>query len=188
MYSHGQNISMADAKELGSCENSYFNRDIFTFCSHKHTPCTNTYATPGVTENKNGIYIAWNIFEEYATKGSLSLKEIFNFALDKLLKDKKTLTTSLPAQGIVTLMEQKANNRYVNHLLYASPVKRGESVEVIEDIIPLYNVKVSVKLDKPVKNVYLAPQMKEIPFTNEDDVVNYTVPIIECHQMVVLEY
>jgi len=188
MYSEDQNISLADAVELGSCENPYFNRDIFTFCSHKHTPCTNTYASPGMTKNKNGIYIVWNIFEEYATKGSLSLKEMFVFALDTLLDNKKTLTTSLPAQGVITLMEQKANNRYINHLLYVSPVKRGQSTEVIEDIVTLYNVNVSIKLEKNIKSIYLAPQMKEIPFTTDSNNVSYTVPNIECHQIVVLEY
>ncbi|MFR1479813.1 MAG: hypothetical protein ACLSB9_31070 [Hydrogeniiclostridium mannosilyticum] len=28
-------------------------------------------------------------------------------------------------------------SRLVNHLLYAAPVRRGQNVEVIEDIIPL---------------------------------------------------
>lgn len=188
MYSEGQNISLTDAVELGSAENSYFNRDIFSFCSHRHTPCTNKYASPGMSKNKNGIYMAWNVFEEYATKGSLCLKEMFVFALDALLDDKKILTTSLPAQGVVTLMEQKAHNRYINHLLYVAPVKRGQSIEVIEDIIPLYDINVSIKIEKHIKNIYLAPQMKEIPFTEDGDNVSYTVPCLECHQMVILEY
>lgn len=188
MYSDGQRVALSGAKLLGGSEDSYFNRDIFTFCSHRHTPCTNKFASPGMTENKNGIYIAWNIFEDYAQRGSLILKEMFCFALDKLLSDKKTLITDLSAQGIVTFTEQKEHSRYINHLLYVSPVKRGEGIEVVEDIVPVYNTKVCVKTNKPIKKAYLAPSLQPLEFTQGGGIVEYTVPTIECHQMVVLDY
>ncbi|MNL54578.1 hypothetical protein D3C87_1779190 [compost metagenome] len=78
--------------------------------------------------------------------------------------------------------------RLVNHLLYASPVRRGENIEVIEDIIPLYDVQVSVRTEGRVQNVYLAPQMTPLNFSREEQIVHYTVPVLECHQMVVLDY
>ena len=73
-------------------------------------------------------------------KGSLILKKTVCHALDLLLGEDKTLTTNLPAQGIVTLMDQPRESRLVNHLLYAAPVRRRQNVEVIEDIIPLVNI------------------------------------------------
>ncbi|GLX66730.1 beta-galactosidase trimerization domain-containing protein [Paenibacillus glycanilyticus] len=186
-YSQGQKIGLAGGTELGKREDPYFNRDVFTFCSHQHTPSSHNDGGPGMVENNNGIYIAWNVFEDYAKKGSLILKETVLHALDRLLPG-KTLETSLPAQGVVTLQEQKAHKRLVNHLLYASPVRRGDGVEVIEDIIPLRNVQVSVQTGSPVKQVYLAPQLTPIPFSSKDGVSSYTVPELECHQMVVLDY
>lgn len=187
-YSEGQQIDLAGGKELGSRENPYFNRGIFTFCSHRHTPSTLKKAGPGMVESNNGIYIAWNVFEDYATKGSLILRKTVEYALNRLLGDNKTLSVNLPVQGIVTLMEQKNKNRYINHLLYAAPVKRGDGIEVIEDILPIYNVDVSVRLPKPAKKVYLAPQMKEIPFKQDGNLIVYTVPKLECHRMVVIDY
>lgn len=139
-------------------------------------------------ESSNGIYIAWNIFEDYAAKGSLVLKETVKYALDKLLGADKTLKTNLPAQGVVTLMDQELENRYVNHLLYASPVKRGDGIEVIEDILPIYDVDVELRVPKPIKKVYLAPDMTEIDFVQEGPSVKYKVDKILCHQMVVLDY
>lgn len=188
MYAQGQVVELAGAELLGGCENSYFNRDALHFCSHQHTPCTNQYASPGMTQNENGIYIAWEIFEDYATSGSLICKEMFKFAMDRLLGTQKTLATSLPAQGVVTLMEQKGESRYVNHLLYASPVRRGQATEVIEDILPLTDVAVQLRTPKPVKRAYLAPQMTELPIEHIEGGVRYTVPCVECHQMVVLDY
>lgn len=186
-YSQSQKVQIVNGNELGHREDPYFNRDIFTFCSHQHTPSSLNNGGPGMVESKNGIYFAWNVFEDYATKGSLALKETVIYALDRLLSE-KTLETSLPAQGVTTLMKQEKENRYVNHLLYATPVKRGESIEIIEDILPVYDVKVALRLPVKVKSVYLAPQMKDLEFKQEGNEVKYSVPKLECHQMVVIDY
>lgn len=98
----------------------------------------------------------------------------------------KLLETNLPAQGVVTLMKQEGEKRYVNHLLYASPVKRGNGAEIIEDILRLYNIEASIKVPKKINKVYLAPQMKELDYKSEDGRVSFVLPELECHQMVVL--
>lgn len=188
LYSQAQEITPCGAQVLAIRENPYFNRDVFHFCSHQHAPTTMQEAGAAMTQNETGIYIAYNIFEEYATKASLILKELVCHALDTLLGAEKTLIAALPAQGVTTLQQQAEQNRYVHHLLYAAPVKRGEDICVIEDIVPLYDVKASVALPQKIKRVYLAPQMEEFPFAEEDGRVCYTVPKLDCHQMVVLEY
>ncbi len=176
----------AAGKELVAIEKPYFNRAWNHFCSHKHTPNSGEYYSAGITEGENGIYIAWNIFEDYGTNAELYSKRLVLFALDRLLGDKKTLKTDLGAQGVVTLMNQ--NGRLVNHLLYASPVKRGNGIEIIEDIYPVYNVKVSLKSDKTPKKVYLAPQMKEQPYKYEGGRIEYTLEKLDTHQIVVIEF
>lgn len=187
-YSHGQRIILEGGVELGHREDPYFNRDAFTFCSHQHSPNSFKNGGPGMVAGQNGIYIAWNIFEDYAIMGSLILKETVIYALDYLLADKKTLKTNLPAQGIVTLMHNTNKKCYVNHLLYASPIKRGDGIEVIEDIIPVYNTEIQVKIPYNAKKVYLVPQMENIYFNRQNDAIQYIVPKIECHQMVVIDY
>ncbi len=171
--------------ELAKIEKPYFNRTWEHFCSHQHTPNSGEYYGSGMTEGKNGIYISWKIFEDYGIKGSIYSKQMVIYALDRLLGDDKILKTNLPAQGVTTLMEQK--ERLINHLLYASPVKRGENIEIIEDIVPIYDTKVSIKLNKKPSKVYLAPQMLEVDYTYEDGQLKYTVPKIDCHQMVVID-
>ena len=85
-------------------------------------------------------------------------------------------------------MDQKAENRLVNHLLYGSPVRRGQGIEIIEDIIPLCDVKASVKLDKEPKRVYIAPEGRDIPYTYENGRVSYTVDKLDLCAMVVIDY
>ena len=190
MYSPGHIVKPLMGIEHGEFQNSYFNRDVFTFCSHQHTPPTLKRHSSGMTEGKAGMYIPWNVFDEYNQMGSYILQQMIIYALDRLLGDKKTLKTNLPAQGIVTLQHQECEHRFIQHNLYASPVLRGKktSLEVIEDIIPIMNSEIILKPGKTIKNVYLAPQMKEISFNQTDGVVKYKIEEFECHQMVVLEY
>ena len=184
MYGRGESIDCT-GKELGVRELPYFNRTREHFCSHQHTPNSGRSGGAGMTDGKDGIYIAWRIFEDYGTSGSISCRQIVSFALDRLLGNSKTLVTDLPAQGTVTLMRQ--GSRYICHLLYASQVKRGRDTEVIEDIIPIYNTRLEIRLGAKPQRVYLAPQGAELPFTYSDGRVSVTVDKIECHQMVVFE-
>lgn len=186
MYSQGQRIGLTDGGQaLGRREDPYFNRDAFHFCSHQHTPSSLNDGGPGMVESGNGIYIAWNVFGDYADNGHLILKEAVLYALGRLLP-KPTLSTTLPAQGITTVQHQQAEGRYVNHLLFASPVKKGR-VEVIEDLLPVRDITVTLRLPQPVKRVYLAPQGTDLSYTQADGGITYTLPELLCHQMVVVD-
>ncbi|WP_059043107.1 beta-galactosidase trimerization domain-containing protein [Paenibacillus rubinfantis] len=188
IYADGQDIQLnSNGTQLGSRENSYFNRDLFTFCSHQHTPSNLQDAGPGMVEGPAGIYAAWNLFADYALKGSLPVKEILHYALDRLL-ERKTVRTNLPAQGVTTLQAQTDNNRWIHHLLYASPVRRGQNVEVIEDLPVLSDIAATVTVPAQVREVYLAPQRTPLPFRQENGSVHYTLPSWSCHQMVVLQF
>lgn len=187
MYSKGISIT-ATGEVLAHRVDPYFNRSTFKYCSHKHTPPSPSSTSAGMTEGRDGIYIAWNVFEDYATSGMIILKKIVCHALDKLLGKHKSGRASLPAQGVFTLTEQKRENRLIAHLLYASPVKRGDGVEVIEDILPIYNTKLQIRVDnREVRRVYLAPQNEDLDYSIFDGVLTTTVPRLECHQMVVVE-
>ncbi|WP_150274656.1 alpha-amylase family protein [Paenibacillus tepidiphilus] len=188
MYGEGQLVTLAGGQSLGSVENPYFNRDVFTFCSHLHTPSAREESGPGMVESESGIYIAWDVFSDYADNGHLILKEMVLHALSRLLPQ-PLLQSNLPARGIATLQYQPAERRYVNHLLYASPALKGR-IEVIEDIVPLRDVTVTLNLpaSASVGRVYLAPDMEELPYqTGEDGSISYTVPYLENHAMAVVE-
>ncbi len=188
IYNQGYKVELSDGKTFAKAENSYFNRTVLHFSSHKHTPNSFEYCGEGLILGKDGAYIAWDIFAEYATMGSLIAKRLVCFALDTLLGDNKTVKTDLGAQGIATVMDQTEENRYVAHLLYASPVVRGKDTQIIEDIIPVYDVSLDLKLEKEVKNAYLAPQMTPVDFTRENGRIKLTVEKLDCHQMIVLDY
>ena len=153
-------LSGSPCEVLGHSRATFFNRAPEHFCSHQHTPFKTEDYTPAVVLGKNGGYIAWDIFSEYATVGSIILKDTVHKVLDNLLKDTKTLRTNLPVQGVVVFNKQPDESRYVLHMLYATPTKRGNGVEVIEDLIPIAGTSFDIRVPEKVKSVVLVPQNK----------------------------
>lgn len=183
MFSQGYCVKAADGTRLGLRENPYFNRTKEHFCSHAHTPNNPKDTEEAYMEGKDGIYIGWNVFEDYAVKGSIVYKEMVLYAIDRLLKE-KTVETDLPAQGVLTVTDN--GQEKVVHHLYAAPVKRGRNVEIIEDLLPVYHTHTKVRVEKCPEKVYLAPQKQEIPFTYEDGQVCFEIEKFVNHQMVVI--
>lgn len=181
------NVVKATGKELAKAVKPYFNRTPEHFCSHRHSPSSGESEGAGATAGKNGGYISWEIFSEYATNGDLCAKKLVMMVLDEILGDNKTIVTNLGAQGVTNLMYQKEENRYVAHLVYGVPTKRGNGVEIIEDLYPVYDIDYAVKLPRKVNRVYLAPQGTEISHTVENGYVKTKIDKVNCHQMVVFE-
>ena len=186
IYSKGEKIELDGGYEIAKRENPYFNRTRNHFCSHLHTPDSKSYGGPGITEGKNGIYISWQIFSEYANVGSYSAKCLVVDALNRLMGNNKSVVTDLPSLGIAKLWEKKGY--YILHTLYATPVKRGTDIEVIEDIIPVYNTFVSIKAEDVPKRVFTVPDEEEIKFTYNDGRLAFVIPKIEVNAIVVIEF
>lgn len=184
MRSQGYKVENVTGTVYANAENPYFNRTAEHFCSHQHAPNNKSDFAPAIVGGKDGIYIGWNIFENYAEYGTITDKEVLCHVIDELLPN-KAIKTDLPAQGVVSMTTQK--DRSIVHLLYASPVRRGKNIEIIEDIIPIYNTRVEARADKKPSRVYLAPQKTDIDFTYENGYVKFNVEKLENHQMIVIE-
>lgn len=182
---------------LATRRDPYFNREWNHFCSHQHTPDAKDSQYPGVMGNGEVVYFAHDIFTAYRQLGQPLYRDLFADALKTLLPH-PAVTTSLPTAGRSSLMLQAADQRYVLHLLFALPQKRGadrstwnegqHAVELIEDLFPLHDVQVEVCVSHPIKSVKLAPSGQELEFTTIEGGVQFTVPKVLCHQMVELGY
>lgn len=196
IYQQSHLIQPVDGEVWLYGQNSYFNRDLYHFSSHQHTPNNEDTLFPAAVRKENIIYIGWNVFSEYGTIGSLQAKEIITQALDTLLGKNKAAQASLPDRGVLTLTKQEKEKRYMAHLLFAHTTIRGtfdicgeqKIVEAIEDIVPLHNTKLCVNVPEKIQRIYLAPQMQEVTFERNEDGVTCIIPEMECHQMVVFKY
>ena len=184
-YAPSQTIALTETgTALGHREEPYFNRTWQHFSSHQHTPSTGQAAGPGMVQGPDGIYFAWAVFEDYATKGSLLCRKVVEYALNLLLGNRKTLETSLGAQGIVTLTRQRNEGRDVVHLLYGSPVKRGTDIEVIEDLPVIQDITVSIQASGLKSRITMQPQGEVLEFVQKGNTLTFSVPRLECHQIV----
>lgn len=173
-----------DAEVISYGQNPYFNRTAEHFCSHQHAPNDDSFTYPTSVIKGNIAYIGWNIFKGYALYGDFHIKELVNHIIEKLMNGEFSIYSSMPDKGITTLTRQ--GDRKIVHLLFAHTTKRGEDTEVIEDVVPLYNIDIKVKSEKPSK-VLLVPQNEEIPFEYENGEVKFKVPEVYIHQMVSIE-
>lgn len=189
MYSEATDIE-ASNNVIAYLEESYFNRAPEHFCSHQHTPNNMAERKPGAILTENIGYIAWNVFEEYSERGSYHLKELVLTLINKLLPE-PSVKTNAPDRAVVTLTEQE--NRFVSHILFAHTTLRGRNVEIIEDIIALYNIELSVKLprrpEKAFKADYVDGEIVETPLeiTYENERAKVILDKIDLHSMVVFE-
>ena len=166
----------------------YFNRTYGHFCGHKNTPYdkkSNHY--PEIIKNDNVVYIAHSLPRQYYMYGSLFQKRYFMYALNLIYGGRRLKVEGLGTQGRCTIIEQGDKNRYCVNMTYAAPVTRGVAM-IIEDILPIYNIKCSFKTDKNIKCVYLGLTNEKLDFIMDNGELKFTVPRLECHTSIVIEY
>ena len=90
-----------------------------------------------------------------------------------------------PSGTEVSVMRQKA--RTIVHILHYSPERRAKDLDLVEDIVPLHDLALSVKLSRAPKRVYVAPNQNEVEFSYEGGRGNARIPEVRGHAMVVFE-
>ena len=102
------------------------------------------------------------------------------------------VTASLPRAGRATVRHQADAKRDVVHLLHATPVLRGQfrgdSVQPIQDLIPLHRVAVTLAVPAEVKSVKLVPLGEALHFSKQGGRIAFEVPEVIGHQMIEVQY
>jgi len=174
-------------KVLAAIREPYFNRTLSHYSSHANTPFQLTDADhPSVISNGNIVYIASDLGEMYNSSGARVHRELFKNVLD-LVHTEPMLQIELPSSGRANLLYQPAHRRYVAHLLYGSPIQRGDT-RVIEDLPPMYDTKVIFNVPEEIKSVRLVPDEVDLEFTQTEDGIIVIVPQFQCHAAIVYEY
>ncbi len=165
----------------------YFNRTLGHFCGHKNTPHNKEAdRRPAISKKGNVVYMAHPMPSIYKTYGSVFFKRYLTMALD-LIYNERIMKVSSGASTRCTLIDQPQNSRYCFNIAYAIPRKSGLA-EIIEDITPIYNIKVELRLEKSPKKVYMPLCDSALKFGFENGICSFEIPFIEGHESVVIEY
>lgn len=175
------------AKALASIFEPYFSRTYAKYCSHQNTANKLEPAEhPAAVQSGRVIYLAHPLGQMYFHHGARLHRDFF-IAMLRRLHRKPALETKLLSAGRATLVHQPRYQRYVAHLMYGAPIKRGRC-EVIEDLPELFDVPVAVRLPVKVRKATLPLSGKKLKVTNSGGASHVTVPRVKCHEMVVFEY
>ena len=188
MYIRGLEVAAADdADVLAEITPAVFDRTYQHFCSHRQSPSSGTTAGAAIVWRGQVIYFSSPLFSQYYYNAPRWSRTLFLNALDILLPQ-PIVKHGGPSTLEVMFNEQAAQNRLVLHLLHYIPIRRSKQVDIIEDVIPIYDIPVSVCTDNAIGSVTLVPAGDALEFGAVDGRIEFTVPKVNGHQMIELSY
>ena len=69
----------------------------------------------------------------------------------------------------------------------SSRLKTADSRQLIQEILPVYDLELAVSATDRVKSVIQQPDGKELQFKQNGGEVSIDIPRLDCHAMVVIE-
>lgn len=185
MYQKGMEVEPLHGSEvLARVQTPYFNRNWRHFCSHAHTPSEGKEGYPAAVKNSRVIYLAHPVFAQYHDCAPLWVKTMVKDALNQLLPD-PVLEVDGPSCLITTLTHQPEEGRYVVHLLGYTPERRGTRFDIIEDVLPIFDITIRARVTG-VTAARLVPGGELLPLATENGVVTVTLPRLDGHAMIEL--
>jgi hypothetical protein len=188
MHMKGMEIEATEGAEvLMEKVKPYFDRTPEHFCSHRQTPSSGVVDGPAVVRKGAILYFSHPVFTQYYENAPRWCRQIVLNALELLLPD-PLIRIKAPSTALVTVNEQKQQRRWIVHLLHYIPERRGQAFDVIEDVIPVYGIEVSIRVPDRVRRVTAVPQGQKIRFSTGEGRIHFTVPRLNGHQMISLEF
>jgi hypothetical protein len=187
MYLRGLRVSATEGSEvLGERVDSYFDRTWRHFCSHLQTPSSGRRAAPAIVRNGRNVYFAHPVFTQYDRNAPRWCKTLVANAL-RLLLPEPLVTHDGPSTLRVGVTEQPDQGRWVLHLLHYIPERRGQLFDTIEDVIPLHDLRLSVRAPGEVRGAALVPDGGELACERRDGRIELHVPRLDGHALVALD-
>ncbi|SFP61694.1 alpha-L-fucosidase [Salibacterium halotolerans] len=187
-YERGSRVDVSPGADvLAYVQRPFFNRTRTTYMSHFHTPVDEVTDDPAVVREGGVMYLAHPVFESYRRHGSLAYKQLASQCIDALLPE-PVLETDLPSTAQITINDQPDKKRRMLHVLHYIHQRRAEGLDVLEDVIPLYGITVSHRVDETPREVYLAPSEEKLSFSYDRGAVSVTIPEVRGHQIVVFQF
>ncbi len=185
MYEPGVRVTpTSGATSLARVVEPYFERTWEHFSSHFQTPPGKLSRFAAVVQKGRIAYIAYPIFTAFAAHGNIPFRLLVKNVIERLLPE-PLLRVKGPVAMETTVTRQP--KRTIVHLLQYSAERRTEKLDLIEDIVPVFDVPLSLKLAKAPKRVYLAPEKIAVPFEHLVGRVNVLVPVVNGHAMIAFE-
>jgi hypothetical protein len=164
-----------------------FNRSWDHFSGHRQAPPSGKPSYPAVARKGGVIYFGHPMFGLYSQYAPGWVKQMLLNAIDMLLGN-RLLRHNGPSTLETTVNVQKSRKRWIVHLLHYIPTTRAHMLDIVEDVIPVYDIDVSLRADIKPRGVRLVPSGRAVEFSVADGRIDFTVPCVNGHEMVELKW
>ena len=166
-----------------------FNRTWEHFCSHLHSPSSGEEAYPAIVATDSSIYFMHPIFTQFQDNAVPWVRTMLKNAISYLLPE-PLVSHDAPITLITNLMRQEnTGDRYILHLLHYIPERKCKKLDIIDTKIPLYHVGVHINAgEKHAAGVIMQPEGIPLEYTQNENMISFTVPKVNGHQMVEIQW
>lgn len=186
LYERGSALRLAGADALAWVGLPYFSRTPQHFMGHRQAAFDRVSDLPAVAQRGRVITCHSPLFGAYREHAVPAYRDLVGLLLDQLAPERLVEAPGLPTTAEVSVLRQPGEGgRTILHLIHAVPQRRGVDIDIVEDVLPLANVRVGVRCGGAVGSVVLAPSGEELGFETEEGVTWVSVPRVEGHQVVV---
>ena len=176
-------LPVSGGTSIARCWRAYFDKEYDHF-QVEQTPPSQPTEYSAMVATSNTVYFATPIFRTYARFGYSFYRDLVANAMRRLLAD-PLIVAEGPSTMQATVTEQ--SRRRIVHLLNYIPERRTPTLDIVEDVNPLRDVKIRLRMSGRPAKVYLAPERQDLKFTCVNGYAETVVPILAGHQMVVFE-
>lgn len=171
-----------NAKVLASIDIPFFNRTMEKFCGHLNTPNRGEcISSPAAAVKGNILFIAHDLGKMYLEYGMTLHKDYFIECLKEVYTP---LVECLPSYSSIRVKLLKQDEKkYFLHIFNFQATQRGK-VLVVEDILPIFELKVKVKLKDKIKNIKDCLDAEEIKFEQFEGYVQVNINKLEMHKVI----
>ncbi len=186
MYERGFRLK-AKAGAQGSVKivEPYFERTWEHFCSHFQTPGAKLSSYVAAVRKGSVMTVAFPLFKAYATHGNIACRHLIGKCLEALLPEPLTRVGG-PSFIEATVTRQGAKRQIV-HLLAYAPVRRTQTLDIVEEPSLVRDLSVSLRLPKAPKKVALQPSGEPLKCAYKNGRAEVVLPELNGHAMLVFE-
>jgi hypothetical protein len=172
------------AESLVRIVEPYFEREYHRFSGHSYTPPAKLSPYSAAVRNGQVITFSVPILEAYGKHASPNYRDLVGNCIDLLLPE-PFIRDNGPTK-LETTVIQKGKTTIV-HLISFYPERRADDLDIVEDVLPLVDTRISVKLPKAPKRATLQPHGVELTCEYADGYAEVSVTLLDGHGMLVFE-
>jgi hypothetical protein len=143
---------------------------------------------PGIIENTYGegkfVLIPWQVGDHYEYKSHHAHSMIVQTALNDLLELEYDI--KVDASPLLEISYLKSDNE--DYTLIGMNNLSGQVGTAYHQPLPLYDIALDVKIDKPVRNIRLLKSNLDVRMTNTNGMISFTVPVLNEYEIVIVEH